>query len=78
MLFKGSFEDFIYIIIGLIWIGFSIYKGAMKNKALKNQSPPDDTPEVKPKSVFDNFLDNLMREEEQQPYKPVDVQSGDS
>ena len=75
MLFKGSFEDFIYILIGVVWIGFSIYKGVSKNKALKQQSPAGEKPQPKPKSAFDSFLENLMHEEEKQvPHEPVEVE----
>ena len=71
MLFKGSFEDFIYIIIGLVWIVFSIYKGAQKNKAKKSAPTSTEPKEKKPSSIFDSFLSNLMKEEEQVPYEQV-------
>ena len=32
MLLKGSFEDFFYILIGIVWIAFSIYQGQKKKK----------------------------------------------
>lgn len=32
MLVESSFGDYIYILIGLLWVGFSIYKGSQKNK----------------------------------------------
>lgn len=32
MVVENSFGDFIYILIGLLWVGFSIYKGTQKNK----------------------------------------------
>ena len=73
MLVKGSFEDFIYIIIGVIWIAFSIYKGAAKNKARKNQPSPPQTEEQESTSIFENFLNNLIKEEEKEPYEPVEL-----
>lgn len=76
MLFKGSFEDYIYIIIGLIWIVFSIYKGAQKNKARKQTpvSPESEPEEKEPSSIFDSFLGKLMKEEEEVPYEAVELQ----
>ena len=75
MLFKGSFEDYIYIIIGLVWIVFSIYKGAQKNKARKQTpvAPESESEEKEPSSIFDSFLNKLMKEEEQVPYEPVEM-----
>lgn len=32
MVVESSFGDYIYILIGLLWVGFSIYKGSQKNK----------------------------------------------
>ena len=32
MLSKGSFEDYLYILIGIIWVAFSIYQGKKKKK----------------------------------------------
>jgi hypothetical protein len=77
MLFKGSLEDIIYIVIGLIWLVFSIYKGAQKSKAKKQVSPesePQPEPEEKKtESVFNRFLENLMKEEESVPYEKVEL-----
>ena len=73
MLFKGSFEDYIYIIIGLVWIVFSIYKGAQKNKARKQTPVSPESEEKKPASIFDGFLEKLMKEEEEVPYEPVEL-----
>lgn len=74
MLFKGSFEDFIYIIIGLVWIVFSIYKGAQKNKARKKTTTPSDPESKKTTSIFDSFLENIMKDEEATTFEPVELQ----
>lgn len=75
MLFRGSFEDYLYIIIGLIWVAFSIYKGAQKKKA-KSQSHEDmdeaEEPTVK-KSIFENFLNEIIKDEEPIQYEPVEI-----
>lgn len=76
MLVKGSFEDLIYILIGVIWIAFSIYKGVQKRKAVSPspEAPDTEEPPEKKKSVFDSFLSELMKEEEPAPYQPTEVE----
>lgn len=73
MLIKGSFEDYLYILIGLIWVAFSIYKGVQKKKSL-SESPqkaePADSKEPK-KSFFDDFLNQIITENEPVPYEPL-------
>ncbi len=70
MLVKGSFEDIIYVVIGVLWIAYSIYKGTQKGRAKsrKEQTPTD--PEEKKKSVFDTFLDDILAKEEPVLYTP--------
>lgn len=70
MLVKGSFEDIIYIVIGVLWIAYSIYKGTKKGRAKsrKEQAPTDS--EEKKKSVFDTFLDDILAKEEPVLYTP--------
>jgi hypothetical protein len=80
MLVKGSVEDLIYILIGVVWIAFSIYKGMQKKK--QQTPPPDDVdydyePEPEPekkKTAFESFLDEILVEEEPVPYKPVEYE----
>ncbi len=38
MLVKGSVEDYIYILVGVLWIAFSIYKGIKKKKSQKTRT----------------------------------------
>jgi len=70
VLVKGSFEDIIYVVIGVLWIAYSIYKGTKKGRAKsrKEQTPTD--PEEKKKSVFDTFLDDILAKEEPVLYTP--------
>ncbi len=70
MLVKGSFEEIIYVVIGVLWIAYSIYKGTQKGKAKskRNQTPTD--AEEKKKSVFDTFLDDILAKEEPVLYTP--------
>jgi len=74
MLIKGSFDDYIYILVGLIWLGFSIYKGVQKKKAASSPTTDaeDGNPPEKKKSIFDDFLNQILQEEEPVPYQPVD------
>ena len=64
MIAKGSFEDFLYIFIGLIWIGFSIYKAQQKKKSVsQSKSSPK-----KEKSFFENLFNEFINEEAENPY----------
>ena len=67
MIFKGSFEDFIYILIGIIWIAFSIYQG--KKKRQKSTQPTSE----KKKSFFDTLLEEVAKEN-QQAEQTLDIQ----
>ncbi|MEJ2596590.1 MAG: hypothetical protein P8100_16025 [bacterium] len=75
MIFKGSIEDFIYIIIGIIWLVFSIYKGSQKKKKAGKPAAEPQPAKKESSSIFDNFLENLMKEEEEQgvPYEQVEI-----
>lgn len=64
MIAKGSFEDFLYIFIGLIWIGFSIYKAQQKKKA----SAQSEVKTKKEKSFFENLINEFINEETENPY----------
>jgi len=83
MMVKGSVEDYIYILIGIIWIAFSIYKGfkGNQNKKTKPENIDDqydgESGEAEPtkvrKSVFDSFLQEIIGEDETVPYAPIEV-----
>jgi hypothetical protein len=84
MIVKGSIEDIIYILIGVLWIAYSIYKGfksSQKKKQPKTVAEEPDTNgtretvESKPrKTIFDSFLEEITREEKSVPYTPAEMQ----
>lgn len=66
MLVKGSFEDYFYILVGLIWVAFSIYKGIQKKKS---QQAPDQ--KTKKKSVLETLMDEFLEKEEAVQTEPI-------
>lgn len=66
MLVKGSFEDYFYILVGLIWVAFSIYKGVQKKKS---QKTPDK--EVKKKSMLETIMDEFLEKEKPVQAEPI-------
>lgn len=66
MLIKGSFEDYFYILVGLIWVAFSIYKGMQKKKS--KQATGD---QVKKKSVLETLMDEFLEKEQQIQPEPI-------
>ena len=79
MLVKGSVEDFLYILVGVIWIAFSLYKGIKKKNAQKQQTQEtfDAEPEPeKKKSAFETFMDQIMDQEEPAQQQDVVFESG--
>ena len=64
-----SYEDIIYIVIGILWIAYSIYKGTQKAKNKGKAAEPVESTKPK-KSVFESFLDDIIIEEGQDPYAP--------
>ncbi|RLD34512.1 MAG: hypothetical protein DRI88_01450 [Bacteroidetes bacterium] len=60
MLSKGSFEDFLYILIGIIWVAFSIYKGSKRKKQTQKQSVKKD------KGFFETLLEEVTKQDQQQ------------
>ena len=66
MLVKGSFEDFFYILVGLVWVAYSIYKGVQKKKAQSNPSE-----KVKKKSVLETLMDEFLEKEEPVQPEPI-------
>lgn len=71
MLVKGSFEDYIYIVVGVIWIAYSIYKGTQKGKSKTRKPAKSQNQEEKKKSVFETFFDEILVDEKQNPYEAV-------
>jgi hypothetical protein len=56
MVFKSSFEDFLYVLVGLVWVAFSIYKGSQKKK--KAQRPEGE--KSKSKSAIEEILGEFL------------------
>lgn len=73
MLVKGSFEDYIYILVGIIWIAYSIYKGTQKNKQKSKPVEARQTGTKESKSAFESFLDEILVEEQ-----PLGFESAES
>jgi len=73
MIVKGSFEDFLYVMIGLVWVAFSIYKGNQKKK--KSQNP--DTEKKKGKSAIEELLGNFLdiNQENEIVYQDEDIKT---
>jgi len=72
MVFKGSFEDILYVVIGLVWVAFSIYKGSQKNK--KRQKPEGER--NKSKSAIEELLGNFLDiKEEDSVYQDTEVKN---
>ena len=51
-------EDYIYILIGIIWVVFSVIKGSQKNKQTQYAEDEDTIPERK--STLEEFLEELL------------------
>ncbi len=60
MIAHASFEDFLYIIAGIIWIAFSFYN-AKKKKQAKKAAPPTS----KKKSILESLFDEIGQKSEQ-------------
>lgn len=66
MLVKGSFEDFLYILAGVIWLAFSIYKGTKKKKSVKKEAK-----EPAKKNVFDTLMEEILDVQEKPQPEPL-------
>lgn len=61
MIVQASFEDFIYIILGLAWIIFSFYKAKKKKKEKEAQSQTSEK-----KSFVESLLNEMGLQDEQE------------
>lgn len=67
MVFKGSIEDFLFILVGLVWVGFSIYKAQQKKRASQqNQAIPK-----REKSILDQLVNEFITDDNDDPYESV-------
>jgi hypothetical protein len=55
-------EDFIYILIGVIWLVFSVIKGTQKRKT-RDQNQQAGSPQQKKERSFDDILAEILGEE---------------
>tara|TARA_B100002003_G_C14119937_1_gene538626 strand:+ start:951 stop:1424 length:474 start_codon:yes stop_codon:yes gene_type:complete len=64
MIVQSSFEDFLYIILGLVWIIFSFYKAKKKKK---EKEAPSQSGEKK--SLVESLLNEMgLQDEEEEPH----------
>ncbi len=56
----ASFEDFLYVIVGLLWIVFSFYNA--KKKKDKKNAP---TPKSEKKSILESLIDEIGLQDKQ-------------
>ena len=63
MVYKGSFEDILFVLAGLVWVGYSAYrankKKDQKSKSTTGSSNSDTT------SLFDELLSQFTNENDQ-------------
>jgi len=71
MLLKGSFENILYILIGIIWVVFSIYQ-AKKRKKQKSESQSG---AKKKKSFFETLIDEMTQQNQKQTDNSYDNDS---
>ncbi len=63
MIVKGSFEDVLFVVLGLIWVVYSAYKSS--NKKSKKQKVV--TPKQKmPENSFNDFLAEMLGAEQKE------------
>ena len=55
----ASFEDYLYVIFGILWVVFSIYNANRKKKAKEAKAKGDNS---ESKSVGSSILDAIMKE----------------
>ncbi|MBC8321278.1 MAG: hypothetical protein H8E34_11195 [Bacteroidetes bacterium] len=64
MIVHTSFEDILYVVIGLAWIIFSYYNAKKKKKAKNTPASAQEK-----KSIFDSLIDEIgIKEEREVPY----------
>ena len=75
MLYKGSYEDLIYILIGVLWVAYYIYKGVNKNKTRQTVSGKQ-SGKPRAKNFFETFLDEIATQDEKpMEYAPQDIET---
>ncbi len=80
MVVENSLGDYIYILIGLLWVGFSIYKGSQKNKKSQQTEPENNRTPNALEGILGEFLgykqDEAVYSSKKETFEPtVDVLS---
>jgi len=72
MIVSASFNDYLYILFGVAWLIFSVYKGQKKKNAAAS-----DQPKKPNKSFLDSLIEEINPESAAQsaPYSPIDPYS---
>ncbi len=66
-------EDYIYILIGIIWLVFSVIKGNQKKKAAAQNQQTSETKESRGRS-FEDILSEMLGEKPQTVFQEVGEQ----
>lgn len=69
MVVSASFEDYLYILAGVVWLIFSFYKGKNKKKATSGSSSDNGK-----KSFLESFIEEIEQQKVPDPivYAPVE------
>jgi hypothetical protein len=67
-------EDFIYILIGIIWLVFSVVKGNQKKKAAMTQNQQSNNPQEAKDRSFEDILSEMFGEEPETVFQKVGEQ----
>lgn len=62
MVLKGSFDDYLYILIGIVWVAVSIYKGVQKRK--QATTPVQNENREEKKSFFNQIFEEFVEKNE--------------
>jgi len=63
MIVKGSFEDVLFVVLGLIWVVYSAYKSSNKKNEKQKQATSEGN---MPESSFDDFLAEMLGAEQKE------------
>lgn len=62
MIFYASYEDYLYIIIGIVWVIFSFYNAKRKKKAKEARGSESGNDHSQDQAKTPSFLDSLIEE----------------
>lgn len=67
-------EDFIYVLIGIIWLVFSVVKGNQKKKAAMTQNQQTKEPKEAKDRSFEDIISEMFGEEPETVFQKVGEQ----